>query len=149
VQGQADYTFQGTDYPSRDLWDIGATVNLSLFNGGLTTAQIGEQKANLANLKYNEEVLRQSIALEVRQDVLNLAQAAESIRVSETALRQARENLELAEGRYNTGVGNIIELTDAQASLTTAEANYVQALYNYKTTVAALEKATAQQLELE
>jgi outer membrane protein len=147
VQGQADYRFQGTDYPSRDLWDIGATVNLNLFNGGLTTAQIGEQKANLANLKYNEEVLRQNIALEVRQDVLNLAQAAESIRVSETALRQARENLELAEGRYNTGVGNIIELTDAQASLTTAEANYVQALYNYKTTVAALEKATAQQLE--
>jgi outer membrane protein TolC len=149
VQGQADYKFQGTDYPSRDLWDIGATVNLSLFNGGLTTAQIGEQKANLANLKYNEEVTRQNIALEVRQDVLNLTQAAESIRVSETALRQARENLELAEGRYNTGVGNIIELTDAQASLTTAEANYVQALYNYKTTVAALEKATAQQLESE
>ena len=149
VQGQADYKFQGTDYPSRDLWDIGATVNLSLFNGGLTTAQIGEQKANLANLKYNEEVRRQNIALEVRQDVLNLTQAAESIRVSETALRQARENLELAEGRYNTGVGNIIELTDAQASLTTAEANYVQALYNYKTTVAALEKATAQQLESE
>jgi outer membrane protein len=149
VQGKADYKFQGTDYPARDLWDIGATVNLNLFNGGLTTAQIGEQKANLANLKYNEEVTRQNIALEVRQDVLNLAQAAESIRVSETALRQAKENLELAEGRYNTGVGNIIELTDAQASLTTAEANYVQALYNYKTTVAALEKATAQPLEPE
>jgi outer membrane protein len=149
VQGQADYMFQGTDYPSRDLWGIGAAVNLSLFNGGLTTAQIGEQKANLSNLKYNEEVLRQNIALEVRQAVLNLEQAAESIRVSETALRQARENLDLAEGRYSTGVGNIIELTDAQASLTTAEANHVQALYNYKTTVAALEKATARQLESE
>ena len=147
VQAKGDYNWQGTDYPRQDLWDFGATVNLSLFNGGLTTAQIGEQKANLANLKYNEEVLRQNIALEVRQDVLNLAQAAESIRVSETALRQARENLDLAEGRYNTGVGNIIELTDAQASLTTAEANHVQALYSYKTTVAALEKATARQLE--
>ena len=61
---------------------ISATVNLSLFNGGLTTAQIGEQKANLANLKFNEDVLRQNIALEVRQDVLNLHQADESIRVS-------------------------------------------------------------------
>jgi outer membrane protein len=147
VQGQAGYKLQGTDSPSKDLWDIGVIVNLSLFNGGLTTAQIGEQKANLSNLKYNEEVTRQNIALEVRQAVLNLEQAAESIRVSETGLRQARENLDLAEGRYNTGVGNIIELTDAQASLTTAEANHVQALYNYKTTVAALEKATAEQLE--
>jgi outer membrane protein TolC len=149
VQANGDYHREGLNSPAADVWDLGATLNINLFNGGLTTAQISEQKANLANLKYNEEVLRQNIALEVRQDVLNLAQAAESIRVSETALRQARENLELAEGRYNTGVGNIIELTDAQASLTTAEANYVQALYNYKTTVAALEKATAQQLESE
>jgi outer membrane protein len=149
VQGNAGYNFQGTDSPTKDLWDIGANVNLSLFNGGLTTAQIGEQKANLSNLKFNEEVLRQSVALEVRQAVLNLQQAAESIRVSEKALQLARENLDLAEGRYKTGVGNIIELTDAQASLTTAEANHVQALYTYKTTVAALEKATARQLTTE
>jgi outer membrane protein TolC len=82
----------------------------------------------------------------VRQAVLNVQQAAESIRVSEKGLQLARENLDLAEGRYSTGVGNIIELTDAQASLTTAEANHVQALYTYKTSVAALEKATARQL---
>ncbi|MFN8627980.1 MAG: TolC family protein [Candidatus Binatia bacterium] len=149
VHGTADYNFQGTNSPSKELWDVGATVNLNLFNGGLTTAQIGEQKANLSNLKFNEEVLRQSVALEVRQAVLNLQQAGESIRVSEKALQLARENLELAEGRYKTGVGNIIELTDAQASLTTAEANHVQALYTYKTTVAALEKATAVQLVTE
>jgi len=149
VQGNADYKFLGTDSPSKDLWDVMANINLNLFNGGLTTAQIGEQKANLSNLKFSEEVLRQSVALEVRQAVLNLQQAAESIRVSKKALQQARENLDLAEGRYKTGVGNIIELTDAQASLTTGEANHVQALYNYKTTVAALEKATARQLTAE
>ena len=103
----------------------------------------------MSNLKFNEEGLRQNIALEVRQDTLNLQQAAESIRVAEKGVQQARENLELAEGRYNTGVGNIIELTDAQASRTTAEANYVQALYAYKTTVAALEKATAKPLTSE
>jgi outer membrane protein len=149
VQGQGEYQREGINSPSFDVWDIGANLTINIFNGGLTTAQIGEQKANLANLKYNEEVLRQNIALEVRQAVLNLEQAAESIRVSETGLRSARENLDLAEGRYNTGVGNIIELTDAQASLTTAEATHVQALYTYKTTVAALEKAMARQLESE
>jgi outer membrane protein len=140
------YQWSASDYPLQPSWTVGATVNLSIFNGGLTTAQLAEQKANLANLKYNEEVERQNIALEVRQDVLTLQQAAESIRVSEKGLQQARENLDLAEGRYKTGVGNIIELTDAQASLTTAEANYVQALYTYKTSVAALEKATAHAL---
>jgi outer membrane protein len=140
------YTWVGSEYPLQQNWDIGAAVKLPILTGGLTTAQIGEQKANLANLKFNEEVLRQNIALEVRQATLNLQQAAESIRVAEKGLQQARENLDLAEGRYSTGVGNIIELTDAQASLTTAEANHVQSLYNYKTALAALERATAKQL---
>ncbi len=146
VTGSGAYQWSGMDYPLDSYWSIGASVNLSLFNGGLTTAQIAEQKANLSNLKFNEELTRQNIALEVRQDTLNLQQAAASIGVAEKGLQLARENLALAEGRYTTGVGNIIELTDAQASLTTAEANHVQALYNYKTALAALEKATAQQL---
>lgn len=146
VTGNGAYQWSGTDYPLDSNWSIGASVNLSIFNGGLTTAQIAEQKANLSNLKFNEELTRQNIALEVRQDTLNLQQAAASIGVAEKGLQLARENLALAEGRYKTGVGNIIELTDAQASLTTAEANHVQALYNYKTALAALEKATAQQL---
>ena len=146
VTGNGAYNWTGNDYPLQSSWNIGATVNLSIFNGGLTIAQVGEAKANLSNLKFNEDVLRLNIALEVRQAVLNLQQAAETIRVADKGLQQARENLDLADGRYKTGVGNIIELTDAQTSLTTAEANYVKALYSYQTAVAAVEKATAQQL---
>ncbi|MFI5367138.1 MAG: TolC family protein [Candidatus Binatia bacterium] len=145
LQANGNYNYLGVDYPLHDTWTASGVVTFK-FDGGLALTQAAEQKANLANLKYNEEVERQNIALEVRQDVLNLQQATESIRVSDKGLQLARENLELAEGRYNTGVGNIIELTDAQASRTTAEANYVQALYNYKTALAALEKATAQSL---
>jgi outer membrane protein len=146
VSGNGTYNWTGNDYPLESSWNIGAAVNLSVFNGGLTIAQIGEVKATLSNLKFNEDVLRQNIALEVRQAVINMGQAADAIGVAEKGLQQAHENLELAEGRYKTGVGNIIELTDAQASMTTAEANYVQALYSYQNAVAAVEKSTAQPL---
>jgi len=118
-------------------------VNLSIFNGGLTTAQVGEAKANLDNLRATEDATRQNVTLEVRQALLNLRQAAESIGVADKGLQQARENLTLAEGRYKTGVGNIIELTDAQVSLATAEASRVQALVGYRTALAALERSTA------
>ena len=83
------------------------------------------------------------ITLDVRQATLNLRQAVESIRVADKGLQQARENLEIAEGRYRTDVGNIIELTDAQTSLTSAEASRVQAVVNYRTALASLERATA------
>ena len=120
VTSNAAVNWSGPRYPLQESWSFGGAVNLSVFNGGLTTAQVGEAKANLQNLQANEEVTRQNITLDVRQATLNLRQAFESIRVADKGLQQARENLEIAEGRYRTGVGNIIERTDAQTSLTRA-----------------------------
>jgi outer membrane protein len=144
INGNANYTYSGSSYPLQNSWAFGGTVNLSVFNGGLTTAEIGAAKANLAQLKSQEQSLKNQVALQVRQAVLNLGQASESIQVSEKGLQSARENLAIAEGQYAAGVGNIIALTDAQALLTTAEGNNVQALAGYHTAVAALEQATAQ-----
>jgi outer membrane protein TolC len=143
ITGNANYTWSGSQYPLQDTWNIGAAVNLSVFNGGLTTAQVGEARANLATLEANAETLRQNVQLEVRQAMANVREGAEAIRVTEKARRQARENVELAEGRYSTGVGSIIELTDAQASLASAEANLVQSLVNYRVAIATLERAVA------
>jgi outer membrane protein TolC len=141
VGGNANYTRSGDDYPLQESWNIGAVVSLSVFNGGLTTAQVGEARANLAVLEANAETLRQNVALEVRQSLENVREGVEAIRVAEKGSRQARENLELAEGRYATGISSIIELSDAQASLASAEANLVQTLVNYRVAVATLERA--------
>ena len=143
----SNVTWSGARYPLQESWNFGGLVNLSVFNGGLTTAQVGEAKANLENLRATEDAIRQNVTLEVRQALLNLRQAAESIGVADKGLQQARENLTLAEGRYKTGVGNIIELTDAQVSLATAEASRVQALVGYRTALATLERSTAHRFE--
>src|SRR5437016_1036500 len=143
VTGSGSYTWSGSQYPLQQSWNFGAAVNLSLFNGGLTTAQVGEAKANLDNLRATEEATRQNVTLEVRTALLNLRQQAESIVVADKGLQQARVNLALAEGRYKTGVGNIIELTDAQVALVSAEASRVQALVGYRTALATLERSTA------
>jgi outer membrane protein TolC len=79
--------------------------------------------------------------LEVRQDYLNLLAAEEAIRTSEVVVRQAEENLELANGRFQAGVGTSVEQTDAQVTLTNAKTSQVQALYDYKVAGAHLEKA--------
>lgn len=143
VTGNAGYDWSGTGRPSDESWNVGASVNLSIFNGGLTTAKLGEARANLSNLEFSEEAERQTVALEVRQAVLDLKRSSQAIDASDTALVQARENLGLAEGRYRTGVGTIIELTDAQAARASASASHVQALYSYQIALAALEQATA------
>lgn len=147
VSGSAQYNWTGREYPLQEGWVWGVTLTMPLFDSILTTSQLGEEQATLRNLQAQEENLRQQVTLEVRQGLLNLRRAEESIRVSEQTLVQARENLDLAEGRYAAGVGNIIEVTDAQVSHTSAQANSINALYDYKTVLAELEKAAGSSLE--
>jgi len=58
------------------------------------------------------------------------AQARASLVAAEEAATAAGERLRLAEGRYETGAGNAIELGDAQLGFTAGEAQQVQAAYN-------------------
>jgi outer membrane protein len=147
VTGNAQYNWTGREYPLQEGWVVGVVLTVPLFDSILTTAQVGEARANQQRLTAEEENLRQQITLEVRRSLLELRRADESIRVSEQTEVEARENLVLAEGRYQTGVGNIIEVTDAQTSLTSARANTIQALHNSRIALAQLEKAVGRNLE--
>ena len=57
-------------------------------------------------------------------------------------VQQARENLALAQGRYEVGVGPLSDVTDAQLALTQAESQDIQARVNVKRAEARLHKAT-------
>ncbi|MEW6068150.1 MAG: TolC family protein [Nitrospirota bacterium] len=141
VTGNATYNWSGEKFPLEDGWDIGATITFPLFSGFLTKYQVEEARANLNVLKANEESLRQSILLEVQEAYLSLHEAEERIITSEIAVRQAEENLELAKGRYEVGVGNPIEFTDAIVVYVNAKMTHIQAIYDYKIAQASLQWA--------
>ncbi len=141
VAGNAAYNRSGEKFPLSEGWDAGVTLSFPIFSGFFTKYQVEEAKANLDVFKANEELLRQNIFLEVQQAYLNLKEAEERIPVAELIVKQAEENLELANGRYAAGVGNPIEVTDAQVGMSNAKSSYIQALYDYKVAQANLEKA--------
>ena len=72
---------------------------------------------------------------------MNLKDAEERIPTAELGVKQAEENFEIANGRYTTGVGNPIEVTDSEVLLSNAKTAYIQALYDYRVAQASLEKA--------
>jgi outer membrane protein len=144
LSGNASYAKSEVDVPSNtatNTWDVGVALTFPLFSGFLTSHQVAEAKANLYVLKANEESLRQQILLDVRQAYLNLQASEASIATAELASRQAKENLDLANGRYAAGVGSPIEVSDAFATYVAAQANYTGALSNYKIAQANIEKA--------
>jgi TolC family type I secretion outer membrane protein len=143
LTGNADWTWagEGGDFASGDGWNAGVTLSIPIFSGFLTKNQVSEAKANLVILSASEESLRQTVLLEVQQSLLNLREAEERIGTAELTVRQAQENYEIATGRYAAGVGNPIEVTDAEVALANAKTSYIQALYDFKVARASLEKA--------
>jgi outer membrane protein len=145
LSGNASYTRSETDLPDNTVnantWGVGLTLTIPLFSGFLTSHQVAEAKSALYVLKANEESIRQQILLEVRQAYLNLQAAEASIATAELASQQAKENLDLANGRYSAGVGSPIEVSDAFATYVSAQANYTSALADYKIAQASIEQA--------
>jgi outer membrane protein TolC len=141
VNGNATYQYTGTDFPLSDGWSYGLNLTAPIFNGFLTKYQVAEAHANYDTASATERALRLSIYSQVQQGYLLLRQAKESIATSEIAVRQAKENVDLALGRYQAGVGSPIEVTDALTALANVEVAYVSALTDYKNAQAGIEVA--------
>jgi TolC family type I secretion outer membrane protein len=122
-------------------WNAGVTVTIPLFQGGLTRGRISEAHANLIALEAQRDATRQSILLEVNRAYADLESATTRVEVMKLSLQKARENLEIAQGRYEAGLGPYIEVTDAQLSAVNAETDHIQALYDYYLAGARLLKA--------
>ena len=132
--------------PANLQWGVTGQLGLSwsLFQGGLTLAQLREQRANLSGIQAQRDALRQQVRLEVERAQLQVTTSRESVSAAEEALTNAQERLRLAEGRYRAGVGNIIELSDAQLSATSAAVQRVQASYNLATARTELARSLGQ-----
>lgn len=142
LTGNANWSWAGRRFDTNDgSWSAGMVLSIPIFSGFSTKYQVSEAKANLNILTANEEALRQNVLLEVQQDYLSLNESEERIVTAELTVRQAKENHEIATGRYAAGVGNPIEVTDAEVALSNAKTAHIQALYDYKVGRASLEKA--------
>jgi outer membrane protein len=84
------------------------------------------------------DALRLQVQVDVQQAQLGVRGAKAGGIAAQEAIVNAREQLRLAEGRYSGGLGNAIELGDAQVAFTNAAAQAVQARYNLATARAQL-----------
>lgn len=122
-------------------WSAGLALSVPIFQGGQTRAQVREAEANLAAIRAQLDGERQQVRLEIEQARLAIRAARAALDASDEALANARVRLQLAEGRYETGVGSIIELGDSQVALTSAAQQTVQAEYSLAQARAGLLKA--------
>lgn len=125
-------------------WNARLSLNWQIFGGGITDAQVREARANTAVLRAQYDLQRQQVRADVEQARLGVRAAKAAIEATHEAAVNARVRLNLAEGRYQAGVGNVIELGDSQVALTAAAGQEVQAVFNLATARARLLQALGQ-----
>jgi len=110
-------------------WSVGLNLSWPIFQGGLTHGQVREAEANADSFRAQSDSEKVLIRVDVQQAQLGIRAAKASQTAAGEVLLNARERLRLAEGRYSSGVGSVIELGDAQLQVATAAAQVVQAQF--------------------
>jgi len=141
ITANGSYTWSGSDFPLYDRWSAGASLNVPIFSGFSTYNKVEQSKQNLQTAYHNLTSLEQQILLEVKTAYLALNNAKERIPVAELTQKQAKESYDLAVGRYKVGVGNYIEVKDAETSYSKAKLSYIQAVFDYNLAVAKLKNS--------
>jgi outer membrane protein TolC len=134
--------YGGTRTDLSEVWELNVGLSWAIFDGGNRIARYREARANLEAAQARVKATELDISREVEQAQSNVIEAQERIQAAQVAVASAQENFRLAQGRFDAGVGTILELTDAQLALTQAQNTEAQALADYRIALARLDRAT-------
>lgn len=124
-----------------DQWQIGVGLTWEFFSGFETEAKVAEAKASMREVSASLRQFNLSVIQEVTDSFNRADENRASVDIAGQSLGLAAENLTLAEKRYQSGLGDLLEFNDAQLLYTQNQTSLVVAYYGYLTTLAQIERA--------
>lgn len=123
-------------------WQAGLRATLPIFDGFARESEMVQQKARLKQAQIGLVDAEETALFELTKALLSIQDANEFVESQRLNLTRAKEGLRLAEVGYKEGTNTQVEMIDAQAALTTAKANYYQAIYSHVVAKLEIQKAT-------
>ena len=108
----------------------GISATWNVFDGGITKAQIAEAELELERLRLAMQDDINSVHEEVITAHKNLKIALMRLRTTQRAVQLAEEERFIATEKYRAGEGILLDILDAEVSLTTAKRNHVSAVHD-------------------
>ena len=142
VGAAADYGTIGSQLiGAMPTYTYGLSVKVPVFDGGRRDARRVESLSQYRQERTRMRDLEQQVELDVRLAFDSVRSAATEVETAQDGVRLAEQEVAQARRRYEAGVTNSIEVTDAQTRLSRARDNQINALYDYN--VARIDLATA------
>jgi outer membrane protein len=145
VSSFAQYQGEITDFSwDEDDWawnfTAGVEVSIPLTNLLVSAARVKEARAGYMKARIGMLDTVNKVKLDIKGAYYDLVQAREIVESQRLNIAQAQEAVKIAEVRYDNGISTLLELMDAQLALTTAQLNWLNALYSYEEAKARINK---------
>jgi len=125
-------------------WTAGVNLNFNIFDGGANRARLAAAHYRQSQAQAQAAQMAAAVKLQVREAFQNLTTAQQRVEVSRQAQSEAEESLRIIQNRYEAGLATITDLLRVEAARTSAQKNYLNALFDYRISYAALELATGE-----
>ena len=130
--GAVQQQYQGNDLKN-GFWAPGAYVGLNLsvpiFDGLYKKSQIERARLSLEQTKNQRDDMRRAINLEVSNARAIYLNARKKLDNQEKNLELAQRIYDTTQIKYREGVGSSLEVTQAEQSLYSTQANHLQGMY--------------------
>ena len=109
---------------------IGLQLNVPIYDGGATSANIQKVKVNIEKVNVQKEEFSRGMQLQVQNAQLSMANAKRNLENRRSALEMTESIYNRTKIKFTEGVGSSVEVTQAENSLFNAQAEVISALYS-------------------
>jgi outer membrane protein TolC len=131
---------------TRNPASVSAVISLPIFTGFSRERQVSDARNRAEDDEHNRRAEELRIRTAVTGAYDNLMSAHRVVSAEERNRALSEEQLQLQQRRYALGAAGLLELLDAQTTLSTAEQSYLNAVYDFHYNLIALEAAVGQPL---
>jgi len=114
---------------SHGAFSVTGTLNIPIWQGGKTEADIAQAQAVLAQRQAELDDTRGQIEAELREVYLDLEAAAGQVEVARKNIQVAEETLEMTRARMQAGVINTVEVVQAQQTVSNANLDLINSVF--------------------
>lgn len=150
LTGLYQWTSMNNDFKFKDYqWNpysmIGVSLSIPIFSGGSKYHKIKQTQVSMQQMDLQREDTKRNLQLAIKQYMDNMNTCIKKFDAAQKGVEQANRGYLIAQKRYDTGAGTLLEMNDAELALTQSKLNFNQSIYDYMVAKSDLEKVLGQQ----
>jgi outer membrane protein TolC len=139
----ADYGAIGVNpSQSHGTFTVTGSLKVPIWTGGRVEGDIEQADAAVEQRRAEQEDLRSRIESDVRNAFLDLQSAAKQVHLAEANQDVARQTLDLTQQRFQAGITDSVEVSQARQAVAQADLDYISAVFAHNLAKLSLARAT-------